>query len=113
MRWELRRVADLTAGEQTALRTLSLAVYPPEVSAEWPGRAIEWAAHQWAVNGWDAEGAAGCYVGVVLREARWNDRAVRVGGGAEVTLAGLFVDYVDHLEHHLRKMLGRWEGGAT
>ena len=37
----------------------------------------------------------------------------RVGGGGEVTLAGLFVDYVDHLEHHLRKMLGRWESGAT
>jgi DinB superfamily len=33
----------------------------------------------------------------------------RVEGGSEVTLAGLFVDYVDHLEHHLRKMLGRWE----
>src|SRR5262245_51907802 len=37
----------------------------------------------------------------------------RVGGGDEVTLAWLFVDYVDHLEHHLRKMLGRWESGAT
>ena len=37
----------------------------------------------------------------------------RVGGRAEVTLAGLFVDYVDHLEHHLRKMLGRWESGAA
>ena len=37
----------------------------------------------------------------------------RVGGGSEVTLAGLFVAYVDHLEHHLRKMLGRWESGAT
>src|SRR5262249_3330015 len=37
----------------------------------------------------------------------------RVGGGAEVTLEGLFVDYVDHLEHHLRKMLGQWEGGAA
>jgi hypothetical protein len=36
-----------------------------------------------------------------------------VGGGAEVTLAGLFVAYVDHLEHHLRKMLGRWEGRAA
>jgi hypothetical protein len=33
----------------------------------------------------------------------------RVGGRAEVTLAGLFVDYVNHLEHHLRKMLGQWE----
>lgn len=80
MRWELHLVADLTAGEQAALRTLALAVYPPEVSATWPGRAIEWAAHQWAVIGWDAEGVALCYVGVVLRDARWNDRAVRVGG---------------------------------
>jgi GNAT superfamily N-acetyltransferase len=80
MRWELRRVADLTGDEQSALRTLSLAVYPPEVSAAWPGRAIEWAAHQWGVIGWDAEGAAICYVGVILRDARWNDRAVRVGG---------------------------------
>ncbi len=80
MRWELRRVADLTAGEQAAVRTLALAVYPPEVSAAWPGRAIEWAAHQWGVVGRDAEGAALCYVGVVLHDARWNDRAVRVGG---------------------------------
>lgn len=33
----------------------------------------------------------------------------QVGNGGEVTLAGLFVDYVDHLEHHMRKMLGQWE----
>ena len=39
MRWELRRVADLTEREQAAVRTLALAVYPPEVSAAWPGRA--------------------------------------------------------------------------
>lgn len=37
----------------------------------------------------------------------------RVGDGSVVTLAWLFVDYVDHLEHHLRKILGRWESGAT
>jgi len=37
----------------------------------------------------------------------------RVGGGEEVTLAGLFVEYVDHLEHHLRKMLGRWQSEPT
>jgi aminoglycoside 2'-N-acetyltransferase I len=80
MRWELRRVADLTAGEQAAVRTLALAVYPPEVSAAWPGQAIEWAAHQWAVVGWDAEGAALCYVGVIFRDARWDKRSVKVGG---------------------------------
>src|SRR5262249_45055008 len=80
MRWELRRAADLTAGEQAAVRTLALAVYSPEVVAAWLGRTIEWAPHQWCIVGWDAEGAALCYVGVVLRDARWNDRAVRVGG---------------------------------
>jgi len=80
MRWELRRVADLTAGEQAAVSTLAMAVYPPEVSAAWPGRAIEWAPHPWGVIGWDAAGAALCYVGAVLREARWGERAVRVGG---------------------------------
>jgi hypothetical protein len=37
----------------------------------------------------------------------------RVGGGDEVTLAWLFVDYVDHLEHHLRKVLGRWESETS
>ena len=80
MRWELRQVAKVTSEEQEAVRTLSLAVYPPEISATWPGRAIEWAAHQWAVVGWDDEGAALCYVGVIFRDARWNEGAVRVGG---------------------------------
>jgi hypothetical protein len=32
----------------------------------------------------------------------------RVGGGNEMTLAELFIDYVNHLEHHLGKMLGQW-----
>jgi aminoglycoside 2'-N-acetyltransferase I len=80
MRWELRRVADLTESEQAALRTLALAVYPPDVSAAWPGRAIEWAAHQWGVIAWGVDGAALCYVGVVLRDARWDYRTVKVGG---------------------------------
>jgi GNAT superfamily N-acetyltransferase len=80
LRWELRRVADLTAGEQAALRTLAAAVYPPETAAAWPGLALEWAPAQWSVIGWDTEGEAACYVGIVLREARWNGRAVKVGG---------------------------------
>jgi GNAT superfamily N-acetyltransferase len=80
MRWELRPVPDLTADERAAYRALSLAVYPPEFFAAWPGRGIEWAAPQWGVIGWDAVGEAVCYVGVFLREARWDDRTVKVGG---------------------------------
>jgi hypothetical protein len=44
MRWELRQIANLTADDQAALRTLALAVYPPDVATAWPGRAIEWGA---------------------------------------------------------------------
>lgn len=35
----------------------------------------------------------------------------RVGDGDAVTLEWLFIDYVDHLEHHLRAMLGNWNSG--
>ncbi|HEV3262105.1 MAG TPA: GNAT family N-acetyltransferase [Gemmataceae bacterium] len=80
MRLEVHQVADLTADEQSALRTLSVAVYPPEVASAWPGRTFEWASPQWSVVGWDAGGDALCHVGAVLREARWNERPVRVGG---------------------------------
>jgi hypothetical protein len=31
------------------------------------------------------------------------------GDEGEFTLATLFIDYVDHLEHHLGKMLGSWD----
>jgi hypothetical protein len=40
MRWELRPCADLSAGEQAAVRTLALAVYPPEVAAVWPSHRV-------------------------------------------------------------------------
>src|SRR5260221_5160072 len=80
MKLDMRCVADLTTDEQTALRSLSLAVYPPETAAAWPGRALEWATHKGSVIAWDADGKARCYVGVVLREARWNQRPVKVGG---------------------------------
>jgi GNAT superfamily N-acetyltransferase len=57
-----------------------LAVYPPDVATAWPGRAIEWAPHEWSVIGWNADGAALCYVGAILRDARWNAQPVRVAG---------------------------------
>jgi predicted N-acetyltransferase YhbS len=58
---------------------LSQAVYPPEVVASWPGRSIEWAAAQRSVIGWDGDSAV-CHIGLILREAKWNEQAVRVGG---------------------------------
>ena len=80
MKCDLRRTSDLTTEDQAALRELSLAVYPPEIASAWPGRTIEWAPHQWSVIFTDAEEEAVCYVGIILREARWNERTVKIGG---------------------------------
>src|SRR5262249_43243592 len=80
VRWEVRPIAELTPDEQTALRNLSLAVYPSETAALWPGRAIKWASPQWSVIGWDSKGVALCHVGVILRQGLWNERAVKIGG---------------------------------
>jgi GNAT superfamily N-acetyltransferase len=79
MRWSFQPVADLTTSEQSAVRELSRAVYPPEVVEAWPGRVIEWAGPQRCVIGWDGDAAA-CFVGMTLRDATWNDRPVLVGG---------------------------------
>jgi len=76
----LDRVADLSEADREAVRALSLAVYPPEQVADWPGRHLEWAAPAWCVRVRDGEGALVCYVGAHLREAECDGRAVRVGG---------------------------------
>jgi GNAT superfamily N-acetyltransferase len=80
MRIDVRPVAELTAEEQAALRALSAAVYPPEVAASWPGRAIEWAAPQWAVICWDDDGQALAHAGAVVRDGRADGSPARIGG---------------------------------
>jgi aminoglycoside 2'-N-acetyltransferase I len=76
----LDRIEDLADADREALRSLSLAVYPPETSADWPGRQIEWSAPEWCVRVLGEDGAPVSYVGIVLREARHDGRPVRVGG---------------------------------
>ena len=46
----LDRVADLSEADCAAVRSLSLAVYPPEEWADWPGRHVEWSAPEWCVR---------------------------------------------------------------
>ena len=76
----LSRVADLTDADREALRALSLAVYPPGESAGSTGRQIEWAAAEWCVLVTDAHEGLVSYVGISLRDARYDGRSVRVGG---------------------------------
>jgi aminoglycoside 2'-N-acetyltransferase I len=84
LRWVVHRVADLTASEQAALESLSLAVFPPEIARTLPGRAFEWAEPEWSIIGWDADSRAVCHAGILCREVRWNERPVKVGGIGDV-----------------------------
>jgi GNAT superfamily N-acetyltransferase len=76
----LDRVADLSDTDRAEVRSLSLAVYPPEQWADWPGRHVEWAAPEWCVRVRGEGGALASYVGVHRREAECDGRPVLVGG---------------------------------
>jgi aminoglycoside 2'-N-acetyltransferase I len=76
----LNRVTDLTDSERAALRALSLAVYPPNEAADWPGRHLEWAAAEWCVRVWGDDGELASYTGMVLRQATHDGQPVRIGG---------------------------------
>ena len=74
------KVADLTDADRAAVRALSLAVYPPEAWADWPGRHVEWSTPEWCVRARDADTALLSYVGVYIRDATCDERKVSVGG---------------------------------
>jgi aminoglycoside 2'-N-acetyltransferase I len=80
MRIDVRRADELSAEEQTALRTLSAAVYPADAATAWPGRLIEWASPQWCVVWWDVDGRALSHVGALVRDGSANGKAVQIGG---------------------------------
>jgi predicted N-acetyltransferase YhbS len=76
----LDRVADLSDADRERVRLLSLAVYPPEQLADWPGRSVEWSTPEWCARVRDKEGILVSYVGVYVREAEFDGRPVRVAG---------------------------------
>lgn len=77
---KLYRSADLSAAEAAALRVCSSAVYPPEVLANLPSRAIEWTPAQWRVLVWDDDDRVLCHVGIVLRQGKTGDHPALIGG---------------------------------
>jgi DinB family protein len=87
--------------------------FPRYEQEQWV-RIQDYQSARWAdlIDLWRAYNAHLLHVAGRMSEAG-QAATCRVGGGKEVTLAWLFVDYVDHLEHHSRKMLGRWECDAT
>jgi aminoglycoside 2'-N-acetyltransferase I len=76
----LDRMADLSEAERQALRSLSVAVYPPENFKDWPGRRIEWADAEWGVRVHDSDGRLVSYVGITVRDGQCDGRPMRIGG---------------------------------
>jgi hypothetical protein len=70
----------LSEADRAAIRALSQAVYPPAEAADWPGRSIEWANPEWCVRVWGPDGTLASFVGVLLRQAAYNEQPVTVGG---------------------------------
>ena len=81
MRITLLSVGQMAEADRAALGELSSAVYPADVAATWPGRAIEWSPRQWSVIVWDDDSTrALAHAGLVIRHARYNERDVTIGG---------------------------------
>jgi aminoglycoside 2'-N-acetyltransferase I len=76
----LDRFAELSDDDREDIRLLSLAVYPPEQLADWPGRHLEWSMPEWCARVRGEAGALVSFVGVYVREAVCNERPVRIGG---------------------------------
>jgi len=76
--------ADLSTADRAVNRALAALVYPPADVAVWPGRHLEWADSTWCARVFDADGSLVSYAGVLVRDARAGDRAVRIGGIAGV-----------------------------
>ncbi len=74
------RISELSVTDHTAIRALTQAVYPPEQTANWPGRHLEWASPQWCVRVWGSDGQLVSYAGVVLREGSHDTKPVLIGG---------------------------------
>lgn len=73
--------AELEESERSALGRLNAAVYSPEDVANWPGRALEWSPPRWNTIVWNDERTeALAHAGMVIRQARFNERNVLIGG---------------------------------
>ena len=84
MRIDLKPVALLDDDERAALKTLTAAVYPPEVVAVSPGRHIQWASPDSSVLVFTPEGELVSHVGLVVRLGTLDGAAVKIGGVGSV-----------------------------
>ena len=81
LRTSLDPDSALNAVDRAELRSLSEAVFPPDVDAAWPGHNIEWAPAEWWVRIWTTSDPtlASC-ARVVLRDATHDGQPLVIGG---------------------------------
>src|SRR5262249_20794623 len=84
VRLELKPVAALTGDERAALKALTAAVYPPAIAAASPGRHLAWAAPDYSLLIWSAEGELVSHVGLVVRAGSLDGVPVTIGGMGSV-----------------------------
>jgi hypothetical protein len=75
----LSLVAELSDADRAAVRSLALAVYPPQEWADWPGRHVEWASLERCVRVYAEDGTLASYIGVGMRDVQCDGRSVRIG----------------------------------
>ena len=56
------------------------AVWPPEVVAELPWRDVVWANPDYRLLAFNRDNEIICHLAIVLRDATWDGRVVRIGG---------------------------------
>lgn len=80
MRVDLKHRRDLSMEEEQATAALSEAVYPPETRDRRPSERIVWAETHWVVLLTDPAGSLISMAGLLARQARHDDKPVRIGG---------------------------------
>jgi hypothetical protein len=80
IRLDVKAVSALSEVERDALGALTTAVYPPDVVATSPGRAVKWATVQYSILVWTPDRELGSHVGLLVRDGRVDEAPVRMGG---------------------------------
>jgi aminoglycoside 2'-N-acetyltransferase I len=74
------RLVDWTAADHAELRELASIANSPDMSPEWPGRALQWASAEWCVRIRDGDRRLVSSAGMVLRDGTRDGEPVRIGG---------------------------------
>jgi aminoglycoside 2'-N-acetyltransferase I len=78
---------EIKAGDAARQQAASLlrAAWPPEAAGKLPWRDVVWAKPDQRLLAFNRDNEIICHVGIVLRDATWDGRGVKIGGIGGVT----------------------------